>query len=45
VAQENMAPNVGKSMLELIYDMISSGELTASQMAEAAACSKRAILD
>ncbi|OGE55430.1 hypothetical protein PENARI_c004G00238 [Penicillium arizonense] len=39
-----MAPNLAKSTLELIHDMISSGELTTSQMAQAAGCSKRAIL-
>lgn len=39
-----MAPNLAPSTLELINDMISSGELTASQMAEAAGCSKRAII-
>jgi hypothetical protein len=39
-----MAPNIAKSTLELIYDITSRGELTASQVAEAAACSKRAIL-
>lgn len=39
-----MAPNVAKSTLELIYEMMSSGESTASQMAAATACSKRAII-
>lgn len=38
-----MAPNLAKSTLEFIHDMISSGELTTSQIAEAAGCSKRAI--
>lgn len=38
-----MAPNLAKSTLVLIHDMINSGELTASQMAEAAGCSKRSI--
>lgn len=39
-----MAPNLAKSTLKLVHDMISSGELTTSQMAQAAGCSKRAIL-
>jgi transposase len=39
-----MAPNLARSTLEFIHDMISSGELTNSQMAQAAGCSKRAIL-
>ncbi|GAQ10147.1 hypothetical protein ALT_7468 [Aspergillus lentulus] len=39
-----MAPNLAKSTLELIHDMISSGEVTTSQIAQAAGCSKRAIL-
>ena len=39
-----MAPNLAKSTLVLIHDMISSDELTTSQMAEAAGCSKRAII-
>lgn len=43
VLQRTMAPNLAKSTLEFIHDMISSGELTASQIAEAAGCSKRAI--
>ena len=39
-----MAPNLAKSTLVLIYDMIASNELTTSQMAKAAGCSKRAII-
>lgn len=39
-----MAPNIAKYTLVLIYDMITSEELTASQMADAADCSKRAII-
>lgn len=39
-----MAPNLAKSTLEFIHDMISSGELTTSQIAKAAGCSKRAII-
>ncbi|KAJ5084558.1 hypothetical protein NUU61_009137 [Penicillium alfredii] len=39
-----MAPNLAKSTLVLIHDMISSDELTTSQMAEAAGCSERAII-
>lgn len=39
-----MAPNLAKSTLQLIQDMICSGELTTSEMAEAAGCSKRAII-
>lgn len=39
-----MAPNLAQSTLDLIHDMISSDELTTSQMAEAAGCSKRAII-
>ncbi|KAJ5116799.1 hypothetical protein N7456_001147 [Penicillium angulare] len=38
-----MAPNLAKSTLMLIRDMISSDELTISEMAAAAGCSKRAI--
>lgn len=38
-----MAPNLAKSTLVFIHDMISSDELTASELAEAAGCSKRAI--
>lgn len=39
-----MAPNLAKSTLRLIYDMISSSELTTFQIAQVAGCSKRAIL-
>lgn len=39
-----MAPNLARSTLDLIHDMLISGELTTSQMAEAAGCSKRAII-
>ncbi|CRL30273.1 unnamed protein product [Penicillium camemberti] len=39
-----MAPNIAKYTLVLIHDMITSEELTASQMADAADCSKRAII-
>lgn len=39
-----MAPNLAKSTLLLIHDMIASNELTTSQMAKAAGCSKRAII-
>lgn len=39
-----MAPNLAKSTLEFIHDMIRSGELTASQIAETAGCSKRAVI-
>lgn len=39
-----MAPNLAPSKHELIYDMIHSGELSVSQMAQAAGCSKRTIL-
>lgn len=39
-----MAPNLAKSTLEFIHNMISSGELTTSQIAEAAGCSRRAII-
>ncbi|OQD86930.1 hypothetical protein PENSOL_c082G07324 [Penicillium solitum] len=39
-----MAPNLAKSSLVLIHDMITSEELTTSQMADAAGCSKRAII-
>jgi hypothetical protein len=39
-----MAPNLARSTLDLIHDMLVSGELTTSQMAEAAGCSKRAII-
>ncbi|KAJ5703719.1 hypothetical protein N7493_010857 [Penicillium malachiteum] len=38
-----MAPNLAKSTLVLICDMISSDELSISEMAAAAGCSKRAI--
>lgn len=38
-----MAPNLAESTLEMIRDMILSDELTASEMARAAGCSKRAI--
>jgi hypothetical protein len=39
-----MAPNLAKSTLVLIHDMIDSGELTVSQMTEATGCRKRAII-
>lgn len=39
-----MPPNLATSKLELIRDMISSGELSTSQMTQAAGCSKRTIL-
>jgi len=39
-----MAPNLAKSTLVLIHDMIASNELTTSQMAKAAGCSKRAVI-
>jgi hypothetical protein len=39
-----MASNLARSTLDLIHDMLVSGELTTSQMAEAAGCSKRAII-
>ena len=39
-----MAPNLAQSTLELVHDMISSGDLTTSQMAEAAGCSKHTII-
>lgn len=39
-----MAPNLARSTLDFIHDMLISGELTTSQMAEAAGCSKRAII-
>lgn len=38
-----MAPNLAKSTLVLIRDMISSDELSSSEMAAAAGCSERAI--
>nr|XP_001390211.2 transposase [Aspergillus niger CBS 513.88] len=38
-----MAPNLAQSTLDLIHDMLVSGELTTSQMARTANCSKRAI--
>ncbi|OQD95160.1 hypothetical protein PENVUL_c118G04214 [Penicillium vulpinum] len=38
-----MAPNLAESTLEMIRDMILSNKLTASEMARAAGCSKRAI--
>jgi transposase len=38
-----MAPNLAKSTLEFIHGMISSGELTTAQIAEAAGFSQRAI--
>ena len=44
VAQCRMAPNLAQSMLNLIHDMISSDELTTSQMAEAAGCSRRTVI-
>lgn len=44
VAQCRMAPNLARSTIEFIYDMIVGGELTTSQMAEAAGCSKRTVL-
>ena len=39
-----MAPNLAKSTLVLIHDMIASNKLTTSQIAKAAGCSKRAII-
>lgn len=39
-----MAPNLAKTTLRLIQDMISSGELTTSQIAQAAGCSKRTMI-
>jgi hypothetical protein len=39
-----MAPNVAESTLELIHNKMLSGELTTSQIAEAAGWSKRAII-
>lgn len=39
-----MAPNLAKSTFILIRDIISSNKLTTSQMAEAAGCSKQAII-
>jgi hypothetical protein len=39
-----MAPNLASSKLQLIYNMISSNELSISQMAKAAGCSKRTII-
>lgn len=39
-----MAPNLAASKHELIYDMIDSGELSISQMAEAAGCNRSTIL-
>ncbi|KAJ5335689.1 uncharacterized protein N7506_005625 [Penicillium brevicompactum] len=41
----NMAPKLPLSKLEMIQDMISSKSLTASQMAKAAECSKRSIIN
>jgi len=38
-----MAPNLAKSTLVLIHDMIANNELTTSQISKAAGCSKRAI--
>jgi transposase len=38
-----MAPNLAASKHELIYDMIHSGELSVSEMAEAAGCNKSTI--
>ncbi|KAJ5858067.1 hypothetical protein N7455_008961 [Penicillium solitum] len=40
-----MAPRLPLSKLEMIQDMISSKSLTASQMAKAAGCSKRSIIN
>lgn len=39
-----MAPNLAPSKHELIYDMIHSGELSISQMAQAAGCNRSTIL-
>lgn len=39
-----MAPNLAKSTLVFIYDMVTSNELTTSQMVKAVGCSKRAII-
>lgn len=39
-----MAPNLAPSKHELIYDMLHGGELSMSQMAKAAGCSRRTIL-
>lgn len=39
-----MAPNLAKSTLVLIHDVISSDKLTTLQMVEAAGCSKCAII-
>lgn len=44
VMQRTMAPTLAKSTLVFIRDMISSGEITTFQMAEAACCSKRTII-
>jgi hypothetical protein len=41
--QPRMAPNLAASKQELIHDMIVSGELFMSRLAEAAGCSKRII--
>jgi transposase len=40
-----MAPRLAASQLKFIRDMICSGSLTTSQMAEAAGCSKRSIIN
>jgi hypothetical protein len=40
-----MAPRLPPSKLEMIRDMIHSGSLTISQMAEAAECSERSIIN
>lgn len=38
MVKRTLAPNLAKSTLAFIYDMINSGELTTSQIAEAAGC-------
>lgn len=38
-----MAPNLAPSKLEIIHDMISSGELSITEMAQAANCNKSTI--
>jgi hypothetical protein len=43
VAEPKMAPNLAASKPELIYDMIHSGELSVSELAEAAGCNKSTI--
>lgn len=43
MAQCRVGPNLAQSTLNFIHDMISSGELAMSRMAEAAGCSKRTV--